>query len=61
MYDSGSLLEVVGRAVGTLLKGLAVPHKNTGQEVFSGRPIGAEEVVCYYYGSLVYFDRGRQK
>lgn len=61
MYIVGSLLAFDFGAAGIFLKKSAVPHNHAGQKVFVGRPIGAREVVGYYYRSLVYSDLRRQK
>lgn len=55
------MLAVECGAAGTFPRKKAVPHKHTGREVFTGHPIGAEEVVAYYYGKLVFSDLVRQK
>lgn len=43
------------------LKLSAIPHENSGRGVFVKRPIGAVEVVGYYYRSLVNSVLGKQK
>lgn len=52
MYDVGSLIAVDCGATGGLLKKLSIPHKDAGQKVCSGRPMGAEDVVGTTTGHL---------
>lgn len=61
MYDTGLLLPADCGAASIFLKKLAITHKDAVQEVFAGRPSGAEEVVGYHYRSLLYSDLGEQK
>lgn len=61
MYEVGSLLDVDYEAAGVLVGKSAMTHKHAEQGVFAGLPIGAGEVVGYFYRRLVYSGLSRQK
>lgn len=61
MYDVGSPLTLVCRASGIFLKNLVIPREDARHGMFAGHPVGAEEVVRFYDGSLQYLDLSGQK
>lgn len=61
MYNIGILLAVDSKAAGIFLKKSATANKNAERGVFAGIPIGAGDILGYYFRSLLYSDLGTQK
>lgn len=57
MYDVSLLLAVDYEAAAIFVKKSAINRKNAAKHLFVRLPMRAEEVIGYYYGSLVCSDR----
>ena len=38
-----------------------IKHKSAGLGLFAGKPFDQGDIVCYYYGTMVYHDLGKRK
>lgn len=59
MFKVASLPAVVDGSAHNVLKKSEVPHEDSKQGLFSGRPMVAGEVAGYPYGSIMYPDLSR--
>lgn len=61
LVDIRSLLSVESVTYGCRVSASSIKHDNAGVGVFTNRRIVEGEVVCYYYGTIVYHDLSGRK
>lgn len=61
MFDVRFLLAVDCSVFNVDLKGLKIQPNSLGCGAFSGRPVGAREIVGYYYETEMYIKLTTQK